>query len=117
MLPGEGNGASFNKPLSASVCGFFGKAIYGDYISYKNALICVACGKPVIAGQSYRKSKKDNTIWHKRCFENARFCGITGHYIKPGVATVRIGSEIFLKKKGSACPKTSKSLSCPRVNG
>lgn len=66
---------------------------------YQNASFCVACGEPLTAGQSYRKAKNDNTIWHKRCFENSSFCGITGQYIQPGVKTVRVGTEIFLKSE------------------
>ena len=138
-----------SKQISASVCGFCGKAIHGEYISYKNgsayhresheiaklckicgfpigrrqkarsdtagntfhsdcyknASFCVACGEPITAGQSYRKAKNDDTIWHKRCFENSSFCGITGKYIKPGVKTVRIGPEIFLKSEYDKSPK------------
>jgi len=96
MLPGECNGASFHKPLFASVCGFCGKAIYDDYISYENG---------AVYHRKCHELAKRCKMWHKRCFENARFCGITGHYIKPGVATVRIGSEIFIKSEYDKSPK------------
>jgi hypothetical protein len=154
MLQGEGNSLSFNgsylkKHISASVCGFCGKAISGEYISYKNgsayhrecheiakrckicglpigrkqkaksdtagnafhsacyknASFCVACGEPITAGQSYRKTKSGDTILHKRCFENSSFCGITGKYIQPGVKTVRLGPEIFIKSEYDKSPK------------
>jgi len=66
---------------------------------YKNAPVCEACGEPLVAGQPYRKAKNDAAKWHVTCFENSSFCEITGQYIRPGAATVRIGSEIFLKSE------------------
>jgi hypothetical protein len=143
MLQGAGNSLSYDKQIPASACGFCGKAIYGEYITYKNgptyhrdchdiakrckicglpigrsqkakadtagntfhsacyqnASFCVACKEPITAGQSYRKSKDENTTFHARCFENAHFCGISGAYIRPGVETVRIGPEIFIKSE------------------
>ncbi len=72
---------------------------------YQNASFCVACKQPITAGQPYRKSKDGNTILHDRCFENAHFCGITGAYIRPGVETVRIGPEIFLRSEYDKSPK------------
>ncbi len=52
---------------------------------------------------------------HDRCFENAHFCGITGAYIRPGVATVRIGSEFFLRSEYDKSPKCIVSA-LPLVN-
>lgn len=66
---------------------------------YKNVPVCEACGEPIVAGQPYRKAKNEAAIWHVRCFENSSFCGITGQYIRPGVETVRIGPEIFIKSE------------------
>jgi hypothetical protein len=66
---------------------------------YKNAPVCEACGEPMVAGQPYRKAKDDAAIWHVRCFEDSSFCGITGQYIRPGVETIRIGPEIFIKSE------------------
>ena len=66
---------------------------------YKNAPVCEACGEPLSAGQPYRKAKNDAAVWHVRCFENSSFCGITGQYVRPGVETVRIGPEIFIKSE------------------
>jgi hypothetical protein len=53
----------------------------------------------MVAGQPYRKAKDDAAIWHVRCFEDSSFCGITGQYIRPGVETIRIGPEIFIKSE------------------
>ncbi|OQX60689.1 MAG: hypothetical protein B5M56_10625 [Desulfococcus sp. 4484_241] len=72
-----------------------------------NADFCSLCGEPICRGQVYLKSEKYGETWHESCFNAAPKCGITGRPIAPGVATVKIGKEIFIK---AAYDKSRKCL-------
>lgn len=94
LLPGDGNCFQSNKQVSATVCGFCGKPIRGEFIRYKNGPVyhrdchniaerCKICGLPIGRNQ---KTKVDAAghPFHSACYKTASLCVACGEPIIAG---------------------------------